>query len=502
MNIPTEAVAVSANTNTLFPVFLKLEEKRLLIVGGGNVALEKLKAVIKNSPATPIILVAPFINHEIRTIASLHSNIILRNQTFRSSDLDNADILIVAINDKKLASSIKLEANLRGLLVNVADVPELCDFYLGAIVQKGNLKIAISTNGKSPTLAKRMKELLTDSIPEEFDDLLNVVSKLRLRLNGDFSDKVRQLNTLTQSLLEKDNVPSFKNERYWRKIAYLCIGALACLFIGNGLARYITIGDVGTGIAFIYERVPKELYLMLLTGFLAQIADGALGMGYGVICTSVLLAAGIPLPVISGGIHTAEMFSSGASGLSHYKFGNVNKKLFKIILFPAIIGSFIGAFVLSKWGLAYAQYFRPLLAVYTLLLGIRILSIALRKDPTRKKITRAGWLGFFGGFLDSIGGGGWGPLVTSTLISKGKSAKYVVGTVSLTEFFVTLVSAVTFFVLIGVSHWQVITGLIIGGLLGAPVAARLTGRLPRKTGLIAIGIMIIIWSFNILLRLL
>ncbi len=498
----TGTAAQPTDVNTLFPVFLKLEDKRLLIVGGGNVAIEKLKAVMNNAPATLVRLVAPDIRREIRDIALLHSNILLRNDVFRSSDLDDADILIVAVNDKKLAASVKREANLRGLLVNVADVPELCDFYLGAIVQKGNLKIAVSTNGKSPTLAKRVKEILAEGIPDEFDDLLISVSQLRARLNGDFSYKVRALNALTQSLLEKSDKGTFKNERYWRTIAYSCIGALACLFIGNALASYVTIKDLGLGIAFLYEHVPKEIYLMLLTGFLAQIADGALGMGYGVICTSVLLAAGIPLPAISGGIHTAEMFSSGASGLSHYKFGNVNKKLFKIILVPAITGSFIGAFVLSKWGLAYTQYFRPLLAIYTLLLGIRILSIAFRKEQARKKITRAGWLGFFGGFLDSIGGGGWGPLVTSTLISKGKSPKYVVGTVSLTEFFVTLVSAVTFFVMIGVSHWQVITGLIMGGVIGAPVAARLSGKLPRKTGLIAIGVMIVVWSFNILLRLL
>jgi uncharacterized membrane protein YfcA len=383
--------------------------------------------------------------------------------------------------------------------VNVADKPEQCDFYLGSIVQKGHLKIAISTNGKSPTLAKRLREVLSEAIPNEFDNLLESVHQLRNRLNGDFASKVRYLNEHTKSLLFEKPAKAFKTERYWKKIAYSSIVALLFLIVGNALARYVSIEDVSRRIVYLNDSIPKEFYFMMLTGFLAQLVDGALGMGYGVTCTSVLLAMGIPLPAISGGIHTAEMFSSGASGLSHYKFGNVNKKLFRIIVIPAVFGSFAGAFLLSKYGQIYSGYFRPLLALYTLFLGIKILTSAFRKKLRTGKLKRVGWLGFSGGFLDSIGGGGWGPLVTSTLISKGKSPKYVIGTVSLTEFFVTLVSALTFFIMIGISHWQVVTGLIIGGLIAAPVAAKLSGRLPRKIGFIAVGLLIIIWSLNVLM---
>jgi uncharacterized protein len=228
------------------------------------------------------------------------------------------------------------------------------------------------------------------------------------------------------------------------------------------------------------------------------LVDGALGMGYGVTCTTILLSQGVALPAISGSIHTAEMFSSGVSGYSHYRFGNVNKKLFKVLLIPGIIGAVAGAFLLSKFGNEYADFIKPILASYTLILGVRILFTAFRKKRKAKKVKHVGWLAGAGGFLDSFGGGGWGPLVTSTLISKGRTPRYVIGSVSITEFFVTLASALTFFSLIGLSHWQVIAGLVVGGMLGAPLAARLSGKLPIKTMFICLGAMVIFWSLRIL----
>src|SRR5690606_10699573 len=146
----------------------------------------------------------------------------------------------------------------------------------------------------------------------------------------------------------------------------------------------------------------------------------------------------------------------------------------------------------------YAGWLRPILSVYTLILGIRILVNAFKKSIKAKKVKNAGWLAGAGGFLDSFGGGGWGPLVTSTLISKGRSPKYVIGSVSLTEFFVTFASAVTFFVLLGVSHIDTILGLIVGGLLAAPLAARLAGKLPVKKMFLGVGIIVIISSIRII----
>lgn len=489
--------------NNLFPVFLKLEHLRLLIVGGGNIALEKLTAVLANSPYTSIRIVAPSIDPEIYALAKGVNTIVIIERLYSIEVLEDTDLVIVATNDKLVSSYIREDAKIKGILVNVADTPDLCDFYLGSIVKKGDLKIAISTNGKSPTMAKRLKETLNDALPNNFDEVLHNMNALRNRLQGDFTEKVARLNDITRELAVHPNIITNKKaEKKWRKIATWSIFAFFFLFIGNLVGTYYTIHDVGNGLLYIAGHTDRQFYLLILAGFLAQIVDGALGMGYGVTSTSVLLAIGVPLPAISGSIHTAEMFSSGASGFSHYKFGNVNKKLFKVIIVPGILGAIAGAYLLSEYGEAYAQYVKPLLACYTLFLGVKIILNAFKKKLRNGKLKNVGWLAGAGGFLDSFGGGGWGPLVTSTLISKGKTPRYVIGTVSITEFFVTLASAVTFFSFIGISHWQVILGLIIGGVLGAPIAARLAGRLPLKTMFIAVGSMIVFWSMHILSRVL
>jgi uncharacterized membrane protein YfcA len=203
---------------------------------------------------------------------------------------------------------------------------------------------------------------------------------------------------------------------------------------------------------------------------------------------------------MSGSIHTAEMFASGASGYSHYKFGNVNKKLFKALLIPGVLGAIGGAILLVFIGDNYGAIIRPLIAVYTLILGIKFIINAFRDMKPKKKFKHYRVLAAIGGFFDSFGGGGWGPIVTSTLINNGRSHKYVVGSVSLTEFFVTLSSAFTFFTLIGVSHWQTILALVIGGLVAAPIAARLAGKLPRRTSFILLGALVIFWSVKILIK--
>jgi len=293
-----------------------------------------------------------------------------------------------------------------------------------------------------------------------------------------------------------------KDEKYWRIVAGRCLFALAFMIIGHLIASFYPM----TSLINAFSAFGKTLGLeqafgwMLLAGFIAQLVDGALGMGYGVISTTVLLSTGLNPAAISGSIHTAEMFSSGASGFSHYRFGNINKKLFKTLLLPGVLGAIIGAVLLCYLGEAYGSWLRPVLSVYTLLLGARILLNAFKKKNESRKVKHAGWLAGAGGFLDSFGGGGWGPLVTSTLIAKGKTPRYIIGTVSLTEFFVTLGSAVTFFIILGTSHIQTIAGLIIGGVLAAPIAAKLAGKLNTKTILIAVGILVIISSARTLLK--
>ena len=186
--------------NILFPVFLKLEKLKVLIVGGGNVALEKLNAVLGNSPDTEVTLVAPEIQAKIRELAYHYPNVKLKDRIFFPGDLFTAGLVIAATGNHELNKTIKLEAEKQKILVNVADTPELCDFYLGSIVKKGDLKIAISTNGKSPTLAKRIKEILNDAFPDEIQGVLDNLQFIRKKLNGNFSAKVKKLNEITSSL--------------------------------------------------------------------------------------------------------------------------------------------------------------------------------------------------------------------------------------------------------------------------------------------------------------
>jgi siroheme synthase-like protein len=189
--------------NQLFPVFLKLNELHTVVIGGGPVGLEKLTAILNNSQNAKITVVALHIIDELKTFVADYPQVQLKNKAFDASDLNQANLVVAATNNNALNQEIREAAKLRGLLINVADKPELCDFYLGSIVKKGDLKIGISTNGKSPTIAKRLKEVLNESIPEELDTTLQQMNALRNSLRGDFSEKVKALNEVTQ-ILTKD----------------------------------------------------------------------------------------------------------------------------------------------------------------------------------------------------------------------------------------------------------------------------------------------------------
>jgi len=485
--------------NQLYPVFLKLEQLNILLVGAGNVGVEKLHSLLSNSPEAKITIVAPGVKEEVRRLVYKHPSCTIIQRQFEEGDMDEKELVILATDDNKLHAYIRKLATEKKILINVADTPDLCDFYLGSIVQKGNLKIAISTNGKSPTAAKRIKEVLHEALPGELDDVIENLHKVRNKLNGNFEYKVKKLNDITRILVEKDNAV---NEKRWRKIATYSLIAFALMLIGHFIFSYIPIKELASNTADWYKTLDSDFHWMLLAGFLAQMVDGALGMGYGVTSATILLSVGVNPAAISASIHTAEMFASGASGYSHYKFGNVNKKLFKALVIPGVLGAIAGAILLVFFGNRYGSFIRPFIACYTLFLGIKFIMNAFRQVKKNKKFKQYRALAGVGGFFDSFAGGGWGPIVTSTLINTGRSHKYAVGTVSLTEFFVTLASAFTFFTLIGVSHWQTILALIVGGLVAAPLAARLAGKLPKRTAFFLLGALVIFWSIKILINLL
>lgn len=188
--------------NRLFPVFLKLDQLETLLVGGGNVGLEKLAALLKNDPDARVKIVAPEILNEVKELAEKSQHIRLLRRKYRSSDLKGVDVAILATDDPGLHVQIREQARVQNVLLNVADTPALCDFYLGATVKRGDLKIGISTNGKSPTLAKRFREILEEVLPSETNELLQNLKKIRDRLVGDFHFKVKELNHITKSLVE------------------------------------------------------------------------------------------------------------------------------------------------------------------------------------------------------------------------------------------------------------------------------------------------------------
>jgi precorrin-2 dehydrogenase/sirohydrochlorin ferrochelatase len=222
--------------NPLFPAFLKLENLRVLLVGGGNVGLEKLTAILRNSPQTAVTIVSITFLPELRAVASRHPRIRLIGREWQETDLDAADIVFAATDDPALHRAIVAAARPRRLLVNVADTPTLCDFYLSSVVVKGQLKVAISTNGKSPTVGKRLRAVLEDTLPEELDEVLAQMTVIRDRLAGDFANKVKSLNAVTAELAGGKAYESPATKR-WRRVATGSLLAAGALLLGRLVRR-------------------------------------------------------------------------------------------------------------------------------------------------------------------------------------------------------------------------------------------------------------------------
>jgi siroheme synthase-like protein len=188
--------------NDLFPLFVKLDQVNTLVVGGGKVGLEKVTALLRNDPSARLTIVAREVSADLRVYVSPFSQVHVEERDFRIEDLEDRHLVICATGNPDLNTLIRAACQHRNLLLNIADTPDLCDFYLSSIIRKGDLKIAISTNGKSPTLAKRLRELFDEVFPEEMEDVLLQLSALRSRMKGDLPDKIRRLNKITKMLLE------------------------------------------------------------------------------------------------------------------------------------------------------------------------------------------------------------------------------------------------------------------------------------------------------------
>ncbi|WP_183423512.1 sulfite exporter TauE/SafE family protein [Luteibacter sp. Sphag1AF] len=222
-------------------------------------------------------------------------------------------------------------------------------------------------------------------------------------------------------------------------------------------------------------------------GLLAQLVDGALGMAYGLVSNAVLLSLGLPPAVASATVHTAEVFTTGVSGGSHAFFGNVDWKIFRRLAIPGVVGGVIGAWFLAS---VPGEALKPFVYAYLLVLGIVVLLRAVGRNVSHHRVRHKGVLGFVAGLLDAIGGGGWGPIATSTLLARGGAVRTTIGSVNAAEFVVTLAISLTLIFHLGIQHWQIVAGLLTGGVIAAPLAAWLVKSLPPRAVMAAVGTLV------------
>ena len=235
-----------------------------------------------------------------------------------------------------------------------------------------------------------------------------------------------------------------------------------------------------------------QILPFIAIGFAAQVVDGALGMAFGVISNTALLWIGVPPAAASAGVHTVETFTTTVSGISHVAHRNVNWKLFLRIMIPGVIGGVLGAYVLSNIDAAVAK---PFILAYLSGIGIYLLWRGLRYPPVQKEPKIVEPLGLVGGFLDAAGGGGWGPVVTSNLLVQGASPRTTIGSVNTAEFFLTVTISITFLTQLGWAAFTLATvGLLIGGVMAAPFGAMLAKRVPAKTLMILVGVVLVVTS--------
>ncbi|EHQ24249.1 TSUP family transporter [Mucilaginibacter paludis] len=486
-NAITESQDAVQDGNPLFPVFLKLNQLHTVLVGAGNIGLEKLTAILSNSAQAKVTIIAEQISTQVYDLAARFPQVTVLQKTFAEDDLKGANLVVVATGNESLNNYIREVAHQHNLLINVADKPSLCDFYLGSIVQKGDLKIAISTNGKSPTVAKRLKEVLNDNLPQELDTTLQQMSQLRETLSGDFASKVKKLNEVTSILVEPKADISVRKNFNW---------LIWCSIIASLAITITAFWLKNPDFQSFVQTISPTFYYFLAAGFVFAMIDGAIGMSYGVTSTTFSLTMGIPPATASMGVHLSEIMSNGIAGWMHYRMGNVNWRLFKLLLIPGIIGAVLGAYILSSLE-HYSMYTKPVVSLYTLILGCVIFSKAFKGKRKRadKKIKRISLLGFGGGFIDAVGGGGWGSIVLSSLIAGGRNARFSLGTVKLSRFFIAMMSSLTFITMLSHgNHWEAVAGMIIGSALASPIAAKVSNQISTKAIMVSVAVIVILIS--------
>lgn len=270
---------------------------------------------------------------------------------------------------------------------------------------------------------------------------------------------------------------------------WVVMGGLTVFLIG----RLFLMQNWAHGLEVIGTTLANTMFWSaVLVGLLAQAIDGALGMAYGVTATTFLLGAGISPVMASAGVHIAKIFTGGFSGVAHVRCGNVDKRLFMRLMVPGVLGGIVGTVVVTQFNGAILT---PFISGYLVLMGLHILRKAMQYQRLRAQPSRyVSQLGLFGGFVDAIGGGGWGPVVTSTLMGSGNDPRITVGSVNFAEFFVALASAASFSMLVETNIWPIVGGLVLGGLVASPFAASVCKHLRPRTLMRLVGVLITMLS--------
>ena len=439
-----ESSRPSIDSSNIHHLNLKNDYDEILFIGGSNSTLSKLGILLEESPEVKVRLVASVVSESFRREHADNPNVQIEQRDFQDRDLEEASYIVVGLNNEEVCRHIKEFAEERGKWVYFTNYLEWSNFY-------------ITSREKNDRIIRILGS------PEEKENFIATIK--------------------------------------WRKAAFYIVFAFIFMIVGYIIFHNLPLDEVFGYVANSITEIGLNTFaLLMLTGCVAEMVNGSVGMGYKVITMAVLQSFGFLLPsAVSASTHTASMFSGGVLGYSHYRFGNVNKKMLQLIIVPAIVGAVIGAVLVSVFGDKYAYIIKPLMACYTFVLGMKIMYNALKSVRKNKKITKMGRLGFLGGFLDSFAGGGWGPIMTSSLISGGRTPRFVVGTVSVVEFFICVSSVLTFLVMGKIGSIAVILALVIGGVIAAPIAATITGRLPKKPAYIVVATLVMLWSLRVIL---
>lgn len=300
----------------------------------------------------------------------------------------------------------------------------------------------------------------------------------------------------TVNLIENPVVPKVKvistRTFFWNyfRIMLLLAGLGSILF----LIAYYGFPDTYQLIRSAFAV--KTILIFVVVGFAAQMIDGSLGMAYGISCSSFLMATGVTPVLASASVHVAEVFTTASSGFFHWKLGNFDKKLFRRLAIPGVLGAIAGAFLLSNFD---GKIIQPYISAYLLFMGLVLIQKSFR--PVRLwKFKRPAILAIFGGFMDASGGGGWGPIVSTTLMAGGNHPAKTIGTVNATEFFVAFAAGGVFSVFVGIESIEIVIGLVIGGLLASPLGALLANKINKRYAMVVVGVLIIFLSLRTILK--